>query len=254
MEPQTANGKNRLLTKALDVLACFTPEKPWLGVIEISKQLQLNKGNVYDILKTLEAYGYVQQDQSTSKYALGYEILTRSHVITSTMTHYDRIIPHLRLLAETGEVAYYGIVYDCKVLYLEQATLDRQPVLATRPMAGRTAPLYCTSIGKAMLAFMPKEFIERVMALPREAFTENTLVSEEALLADLNAIRARGYAIDNMEHEYGIKCVGAPIFDAQSQVVGAFSLVGPALRYTEETIEKYARLLTERSFELRAQL
>ncbi len=255
-ESNSEKGKNILLNKSLDILSCFTKDRPWLGVIEISKMLDLNKSNVHNILKTLESYGYVQQDIVTSKYALGYEILKRSYAVTSTMTHYDKIIPHLRFLAEqTKEVAYYAILYDYNVLYLEQVTVaNTLTLLASRPMAGLTAPLYCTSLGKAMLAFMPEEYIEQVLNMPRIAFTDTTITDREKLYKELVRVKNLGYAVDNAEHDIGIKCVGVPLLDAKQNLVGAISLVGLASRYTDEAIANYAKIMMEQSFQLRNKL
>lgn len=251
-----AQPKLKSLGKALDVLDCFTPQHALLGITEICAMLDLNKSNVFDILKTLESRGYVQQDPVSSKYALGYEFLRRSYVVTSAMTRYDRIVPHLRQLAdETGETVYYGVPHHDQVLYLEQAIVnDPATLLASRPMSGHTAPFYCTAIGKAMLAFMPAETVERVLAIPRTAFTETTLVDEQALRADLALTRTRGYALDNMEHDYGIRCVGAPLLDGRGSLLGAISVVGPSLRFTDDHIQVCSKKLSEHCFLLRAKL
>lgn len=110
-----------------------------------------------------------------------------------------------------------------------------EKIYNTRWVQGMTAPLVCTGIGKAMLAFMLVKC------------TENTITDPEALREELMLTRERGYSIDNMEHEYGIKCVGVPEFDQSGKPVGAMSTAGSSLRFSEEQIPVFAEMLKEKA-------
>ena len=105
--------------------------------------------------------------------------------------------------------------------------------------------MYCTGLGKALLAFLPEE--EQLQHIPTTftKFTENTLTSQEALLEDLRQIRARGYSIDNMEHEYGVVCVAVPVFGHNGFPVAAISISGPSLRLQKEAIVQAATQMKE---------
>jgi len=73
--------------------------------------------------------------------------------------------------------------------------------------------------------------------------TPNTITDRDALLEELELIRRRGYSIDNMEHEFGIKCVGVPVFKRDGSLLGAMSISGPSLRLDDRTVEAYAEKL-----------
>ena len=117
--------------------------------------------------------------------------------------------------------------------------------MGDRKILGEHAPMYCTGLGKALLAFMPEE--EQLKYAPDEfvKFTENTLTSKEELLEDLRRIRERGYSIDNMEHEYGVACVAVPIFGHDGTPVAAISISGPSPRFQHQAIVQAATVMKE---------
>ena len=96
------------------------------------------------------------------------------------------------------------------------------------------SPCFCTSVGKAALAFQPDAIIEKVIASGLIAYTPSTMTRPDQLRAELGAIRARGYALDREEHRINIRCVGAPISNSAGRVFAAVSASGPAHRMTEE--------------------
>lgn len=230
--------------KAFKILECFSREKSDLGITEIGNMLDLNKSNVHSIISTLESMGYVEQNVSTRKYRLGLKILGLAHVITSSLSFRATVLPYMQKIAnQTNEVVYMGIPRDEEVLYLDVAC--PQNSIPTRSILGERAPMYCTGIGKAMLAYLPAETVNAVISKGFHKFTDNTIVSEDALLKELQSIRGKGYAVDNMEHEYGIKCVGMPVLDDQGRVMLGLSISGPSLRFTEEKIKEFATILRE---------
>jgi DNA-binding IclR family transcriptional regulator len=99
---------------------------------------------------------------------------------------------------------------------------------------GARLPMYCTALGKAMMAFGPEDWIQETLARGLEPRTPHTIINASALKADLDAIRARGFSIDNEENEIGVRCVGAPVFDFTRSVIGAISLSGPTERMDQE--------------------
>ena len=110
-------------------------------------------------------------------------------------------------------------------------------------------------MGKAILAYLPpaerRSLVERMQF---ETFTPNTIVSRESLESDLHAISARGYSIDDEEHEPGVRCVGAPIFDARGRVVASISVSGPTQRVTREAVPGLAERVTAVTDQISRQL
>jgi DNA-binding IclR family transcriptional regulator len=135
-----------------------------------------------------------------------------------------------------------------EVVYIDAVVPSTR--MTVRNNIGIRAPLYCTAIGKALLAALSDAEVTRVIALPAQRFTPNTIVDRKMLQEELEKTRRRGFAIDDMEHEYGIKCVGVAVCNPNGRPLCGVSISGPSLRFSQESIERYAKTL----FELKARL
>lgn len=234
--------KVKSLYKALKVLECFTVSKPELGITEISEQLGLYKSNVHNIADTFVKAGYLEKNTENDKYRLGFKILELSHIISANISLRHIVLPHMRELADiTNETIYLAVPREGEVIYLDSCSPKHQ--LSTRAMLGIKAPLYCTGIGKAMLAFLPEEVLTVVVSSGLARHTDKTITDLQQLKEELSDIRTRGYAIDNMEHEFGIKCVGMPIRNKNRQVTAGISISGPSLRFDARKIKEFGVLL-----------
>ena len=228
------NIKVKSLFKAIKVLECFSSQKPSLGISEISDMTGYNKATVYNIASTFAALGYLTQDAATQRYSLGLKFLHFSYIINSNITLSTVMEPYLQKIADiTQETVFLGIPYEDKVLYLDTRTPGNQ---FRRPILGEKASMYCTGLGKCLLAFTAPG---KLPYLPESfpAFTVNTITTKAKLLEELENIRNKGYAIDNMEHEFGISCVAVPLFGQSHEVIGAVSVSGPSLRFDTNTVE-----------------
>ena len=226
--------------KALDILECFSQDEHILGVTDISKRLGLSKSTTYNLLSTLKLRGYVEQDPQTSRYGLGVKLLELGQVVRANIEIRDRAVPLLRQLAQrTGEAVYLTVLDDAYSLYIY--AIEAFGRLAHGSAIGRRVPLHCTAVGKAKLAYLDSQEIDRIIhqvGLPR--YTPHTISDPERLRAELSLIRERGFAVDNEEHEVGIRCVAAPIRDESGAVIASCSVSGPAGRMTDERIAELA--------------
>ena len=219
--------KVKSLKKALDVLNCFLVKPTW-GVTEISDRLGLYKSNVYDILTTLKAMDYLEKDEETERYKLGMQVFA---------------MPYMQELANfTNERVYLAIPHDGEVVYLE-ATYPTESVNLMRSILGERADMHCTGIGKAMLANLSEEEINAYLQRDLAVYTDHTISDPVQLRAELEATRQRGYAIDDMEHEFGVKCVAMPIFDKTHKLYAAISVSGLAVHFTDDQIQEWALLI-----------
>lgn len=125
------------------------------------------------------------------------------------------------------------------------STYPEEAFSLMRTIMGERARMYCTGLGKAMMAYLPEKEVEEYLRRELPACTDYTITDAEKLKEELILTRKRGYAIDNMEHEFGVKCVAMPIFNQQHQVEAAISISGPSLRFGEEQILKFAEKLKE---------
>lgn len=250
-EEQFPEGvKVRSLYKAIRLLDYFNPAHPERGISELAELSGMLKSSVYNIMSTYEACGVVGKDPKTSQYRLGLKILELSNVLSQDDVFWEIIRPYMEELTEqTGETVFLATPYGNNIIYREAAFPNHS--ISVRAIKGVVAPMYCTSLGKAILSCMDSRQMEQVVAEGMEPFTPNTITDPEKFRAEIEKIRGQGYSIDNMEHEYGIKCVGVPISNGNGQVIGAISLSGPSLRFSDEKIVEYANLLIDRAHRIR---
>ena len=213
------------VAKALDILALFHTGEPTLTLTEISRRLGMPKSTAHHLLMTMAHYGFIEQIDGGS-YALGKRIIALTQNVLVNVELRDRAAPLLRALADScNESVYLTVRDDQRVLYIY--AIESPQRLLARTAVGDHAPMYCTSVGKAVLAYLPSDEIERMYAdQTLHAYTPYTLTDLDALRQDLALTHTRGYAIDNQEHELHTYCIGAPVFDAYGRVVGACSISG----------------------------
>jgi DNA-binding IclR family transcriptional regulator len=147
-----------------------------------------------------------------------------------------------RLADQIKETVKLATISDAELLVLEAVESPYQ--LHTRGDVGQRAPLYCTGLGKALLASIPEQDIRELVARRGLApYTARTITSLERLEQEVAQIRINGYALDREENEEGVCCVGVQIRDLSGQTIAAMSISGPTTRLTEQTIPECASLL-----------
>jgi len=225
-----------------------------LGVTRISKLLELPKSSVHDILSTLHLEGLVEKDCERNHYNLGLKLFELGNMARTNLELRRIATPFLRSLnEELDETVHLTILDGWEVLYIE--CLESIKQLRTYSVIGVRAPLHCTAVGKAILAFFTEKQVGemiKAMGLPR--FTENTITDRQSLDQELADIRRRGYAVDNTEHEDGVRCIGAPIHNHEAQVVASISVSGPSQRMRPERDEKVGKLLSGKTEEISRRL
>jgi len=249
--PQGAKVKS--LYKAIKLLDYFDNSHPERGVSELAELSGLLKSSVYNIMSTYETCGILEKNPKTSQYRLGLKILALSNVLSQDDVFTGIIRPYMEELSEgTGETVFFATPYGNNIIYRE-ATFPNHSI-SIRTIKGVVAPMYCTGLGKAILSCMEDERTERVLTEKMEPFTPYTITDPQTFREEIKKTRERGYSIDNMEHEYGIKCISIPIKNGNDQLMGAISLSGPSLRFGDETIVEYANLLFDRAKRIQARI
>ncbi len=233
------------LEKAFDILDCFRETQVDWGVSELAKELNIPKSTIASLLKTMVDCGYLRQDERTKKYHLGLRVLELGFVARIDMQVRKYALPILEELQRaTEEIVYLTVPRYGEVLYLETVYPSQRQVRYSD--VGRLGPMHCTGVGKAMMAYMPDEYVEQIAAVKGlQKFTSNTITTVEDLKAELARTRERGYAIDNGEHDRNIGCVAIPLVDDDGLAVAGVSVSGPVLRFGPEVQQKYAELTME---------
>jgi DNA-binding IclR family transcriptional regulator len=186
----------------------------------------VHKSTVLRLLRTLESHRFVQRNGvryyrlGTSLFELAFRALDERDVRRS-------VEPALRELnAATGHTVHLASYEDGEVIYIDKAESRHNVRMYSR--IGRRAPLHCTAVAKVLVAALPDDQRKVVAAsLDYPRMTRNTITTPKAYLAELATVAARGYAIDDEEHEEHIHCVAAPVRGPRGEVLAAMSLSVP---------------------------
>ncbi len=253
-EPTQASGRlTQTLKYALDVLWAFTADSPTWGVNELGRHLGLHKSTVSRLLATMEERRLVQKDPVTDKYRLGLGILELAGVALGQMDLRQVAAPLLRQLSmTTRETVSLAILDGTQVVLIEHLP-SPEPIKYLGNIGHRT-PAYCSSGGKAILAFSPQDIVEVVIAGGLKRHTPNTLTTREAFLQDLRKTRRRGYSINNGEYTDSLAATAAPIWDSAGNVIAAVAVAGPAYRLSGTALRRAAEAARETAAGISRQL
>ena len=227
----------RAVERALSLLKSFLGNDSELGAGEISKRIELDPSTTFRMLVTLEKHGFVRQDPTTGKYRLGVTCLELgSQFLKINDVRKSAVDVMQDLRSEFGETVHLGILDEDQIVYLEKMPGLHAIGLMSSRVGGR-APAHATAIGKVMLAYLSES--ERRARLPRRLArcTAATITDWKELEKELARVQENGFAIDNQEHEPGVKCVAVPIFGHKG-AVGGLSVSAPAQRM-DEHIKKH---------------
>lgn len=239
--------------RALTILEILKDSGEGIGVTELGGRVGLHKSTVYRLLATLARRGYVEQDPVTERYSLGLKLVELGSAVLERLELRDLARPYLKELMEASqEVVHLVVLQDGEVVYIDKVECPGPVKMYSQ--LGRRVPAHATAVGKVLLAFLPPESREAIIARGLPALTPNTITDPERLRAELERIRERGYAFDCEENELGIRCVAGPIFSHAGQVVAAFSISGLAMRLTLGRMEELAKLVRKVSLQISARL
>lgn len=219
----------------LDQVAAFGRPVRFTEILDASPY---PKPTLYRLLQTLTNQKMLEYDDDRQTYAPGLRLVRLAHAAwsQSSLTRIAR--PHLRRLSdETGETVHLATLDHAQVLYIDKCNA-RQPV-EMFSQAGKVGPAYCTGVGKVMLAHVPPEAADALIAQQSfHAFTARTLADDQALRKELRDIRRLGYGFDREEHEPGIICVAAPILSTSARLIGAVSVTSTTNRTNLAGLER----------------
>lgn len=209
-------------------------ERPGMTLAELSDHAGTPVATTHRLLRALEESELVRVGVGHT-YRLGSACLKLGSAYLHDLDLRAEVHPALeRLVAETGETAHLGILDGVQIVYVDKVETSHSVRMYSR--VGATGPAHSTGMGKAILAWSDDSVIRRVVDAGLAVRTANTITNPERLAEELERIRVRGFSIDDIENEEGIRCVGAPIRGADGSVLGAISVAGPAARLTESKL------------------
>ncbi|TQF77782.1 helix-turn-helix domain-containing protein [Elioraea sp. Yellowstone] len=225
----------RSLAKGFAVLHAFTAERDELTLAEVARAAGIDNATAFRFLNTLVMLGYVARVPGTRRFRLTLRCLDLGFNAIARADLRMLARPILRdLVGALNEAASIGVLDGADVVYVEriQAGIAR---LGVDVRIGSRVPVYSSAIGRAILAFLPRETQLAVLeARPREKLTEATVTDRAALLAILERVRADGIALSDQETVPGLRVLACPLLDADGVPLGGISVAAPALRMSAE--------------------
>ncbi len=242
------------LDRAVAVLDLLGESEGPLGLADVCERMALHKSTAHRALMVLERRGLIERTPE-NRFHLGLKLYDLGSRAVEQIDLRARVHPWFRRLsAQVGETIHLGVLQKTSVVYLDKVEPNNRRVwLASR--IGASNPVYCTAMGKAMLAFLPAEAAAEIIGRIRFVrYTRRTLMTPEALMRSLDRVRRRGYAIDDEEVEEGVRCIGAPILSESGHPMAAVSVSGPTSRITQQSVPGIAEHLLRCCREISASL
>lgn len=246
---KTCMKLNRTTQRTVEILKLVSRDPEGITLDDICEKLALPKTSAYDIVTTLAEMGMVNVDRGQrQRYTIGLTAYRIGVNYTNNLDFISVIEPELKAFAkEVGKTVFFGVRSDHEVVYICKSEPEN-PIITTATV-GTKSPMYCTSLGKAILAYTDEETRGQVISRMRFVKkTEYTITDRESLLAELEKVKEQGYALDAREGEEHMECVGAPVFGSDGSVIGAISV--SSLYKPSEDYERLGHLVAEKSREV----
>ncbi|MFV0452518.1 MAG: IclR family transcriptional regulator, partial [Propioniciclava sp.] len=222
------------VVRTLDILELFLQGPESLAATDVIKATGLPRSTAHELLTTLTARGYLVKNENTGRYSLGVNLLHLGNAYAARFDLLGAANGVARELSErTDETASVAIRQGSLAFYL--AKIERRPLIAIPSSIGQRLPASCTSVGKALLSALTDEQLASLYPEPDSLpmMTERSRPTLTALMPDLIEARARGYAVEHGESNFGLNCVGALVHDATGTPVAAISISLPETRWRQ---------------------
>lgn len=215
------------------------------GCTEIAAWMGINKSSAFRLLQTLLEHDFVEQDEVSDKYQLGIGVLHISEALLSSTNIIELARPIMeRLVEKAQESTHLCSLSNRKAAIIMDLRSNEKINVSAK--VGTSEPWHCSSVGKCLLAFMPEKKRKDILnGLTYTVYTDSTILTEAALLQELEKTRAQGYAVDNEELNTGIRCVAAPIYNHRGEVLHCVAISATSSRMQMEAVERYAALVMD---------
>lgn len=233
---------NQSIQKAAAILSLFSLSRSRLKLAQIAKEMNLPLATTHGLVRTLVEEGFMSQIPETREYRLGIRLNELGAIQMASLDINQRaVLPSTYLARETGLVVHVAVFERDAIV----VTYSTSPLTDNHGIAvylGTRVPTYCSSIGRAILAFLPREEVlthfARVEMVP---YTPHTVTDPEKILAELDATRLRGYSVVRQELANNLCSIGSPVFGPSGELTGGISLNAHPVEFREEAVEEMGR-------------
>ncbi len=235
------SNEHRPTERVLDILELLSTNPGGMTLTELSKALSAPKSSIMPLVHTMTSRKFIYMNKDTSRYFIGIAAYSVGASYTNNMNALQFIQEEMKyIVAQSNETCQLGIQNRSNLLYI--AKEDSAEPLRLVSYVGKQLPLYCTAIGRAILAEKSKEEIRALYPNGLTAFTEHTVADLESLFHELELTRERGYAIEHEESIPLVNCVGVPLC-SNGRIIAALSVCIPTFRFSEEKLQFIIELL-----------
>lgn len=238
---QLATGTLGKAISLLEVIAMSAKPLRFTDILIITGQ---PRGSLHRQLSHLLVEGLIEQ-KADQTYIAGLRLLKFASQAWSQNDLRSIAAPYLQeLYAVTEESIHLAVLRGSEVIYLDK--LDARQSVRMYSQIGKSSPVYCTGVGKAVLSLLsPEELAQLASTLDYKSFTKNTIQTPDQLVQAVEHVRISGFCFDLEEHEEGIHCVAAPISMNDHNVRAAISLTGPAYRLSKKDLAHWSSAVCE---------
>lgn len=224
------SATNTAIQKAVAILETIANDTRALSLPDIAEQLSLPRQTVYRVVKQLEEIGLVIRNPSRERYCIGQRL--NQLALAAISNSYQNKASHAilqQLVDDVGETCNIGMLDGHEVIYIDRVECDWP--LRVQLMAGSRVPVYCTAIGKLLLANLDAEARQHILSVSElKRFTENTITSPQELEGNFEEVRLLGYSINNQEDSVGLIALAVPIYDTNGDIAAGLAVHAPEAR------------------------
>jgi IclR family acetate operon transcriptional repressor len=252
--PEAAGAQVQSLDRALTLLEKVAESAQGVALTDLAQAAGLAPSTAHRLLKSMQSRDFVRQDAERGLWFVG----VRAFVVGNAFARARDITVLARpvmweLMEKVGESVNLAVLDDDEPVYLSQ--VECRQMMRAHALPGARAPVHCSGIGKALLAWLPSARVQAVLVRRGlRRYTEKTITEPARLAAELATVRARGYAIDDEEHSLGMRCVAAPVFDESGDAVAALSMTGPTARISDAALPELGVVVRAAAADLTARI
>ncbi|MFH0966031.1 MAG: IclR family transcriptional regulator [Planctomycetota bacterium] len=241
------------LERGLEILDALSENRTPMRCRAIASRLHVDASTAHRLLSTLVHRGYVEKDAQSKMYTLGVKPVKLARVLLSRMDVRSAARPHLEALAqETGECLHLAVAQGSQAVFVDRVSAVHR--LTANTEVGEAEPLYCTAVGKALVATLPGDELRGLVPRRLRKYTPNTHSTARTVLADLAQSRQRGWTLDDEEYQRGIRCVATWILDFEESTVASIGLSAPKARLPLARAAQLGRILRQAAREISKKL
>jgi DNA-binding IclR family transcriptional regulator len=252
--PQLSDSPSVAVERALAMLESVAQEPEGLSNADISRNLKIPKSSASYILRTLEKQGYLNRDAGSGKYRVGLKVLSLSRGALSGLDVREVALPIMRrLMEQTNLTCHLAILDGPDAVYIEK--VEPEGFIKMDTWVGRRMRVHATSVGKALVAHIPQERLEKILReRGMEKRTPKTITTLPRLLKELDKVRQQNYAVDDEENNLGARCVGAPVFNQSGSIEASLGLSGTINQVNAQTMPRILEALKDAARHVSMQL